>query len=116
MATASPARIRRCVRDLEYAVAQSPGILATRPDAKPTGSDDFTLDSFWDTAADATVMNNERFGILSSSRKFEAAESAEPLRIGTDVPVAPALPRARMRDSSRRIDRSMLVCGISVDQ
>lgn len=113
--TATPARIRRCIRESEFAVRQDPAILAVRPDARPAGGDDYTTESFFDLAAHAQVMTNERFSIMSAIRRGEAAESSEPLRIGRDVPLTPALPRAKMVDRTRGLDRSMLITGLAVD-
>lgn len=114
--TATIARIRRCIRDSQFAVAQDPTILATRPDAKPSGNDDFTIDSFFDSVSVAQVMTNERFAILSDQgRDNEAAESSTPLRIGIDVAIRPVLPKARMRDRTRGVDKAMLIKGLSID-
>jgi hypothetical protein len=116
MATATVARIRRCVRDSEYAVAQNLVILAARPDAKPTADDEFTIDSFFDLTAHAQSMLNEKFAVISSDRRNEAAECDVPLGIGSDIPVAPVLPNVRMIDSSRALDRVMLIKGLAVDR
>lgn len=115
MPTATPERIRRCNRDVAYAVAQDPTILAARPDAKPSGADNFTMDSFFDNVVHAQVMLNEKFGWLSGERRHEAAECAEPLHIGTDVSVTPTLPRVRMVDETSNLNRAMIVTGIAVD-
>jgi len=115
MATATTARIRRCNRESEFAVAQSPGLLAVRPDAKPAGSDNYTIDSFFDNVAHAQAMLTEKFTILAANRRSEAGETSTPLRIGFDVPVTPTLPSARMIDSEGGLDRTMLITGIAVD-
>lgn len=115
MATATTARIRRCNRETEFAVAQVPGLLAVRPDAKPAGSDSYTIDSFFDNVAHAQVMLNEKFAVLSANRRNEAGETSVPLRIGFDVPVTPALPYARMIDSEGALDKVMVIAGIAVD-
>ena len=115
MATATTARIRRCNRENEFAVAQTPGLLSIRPDAKPAGSDNYTIDSLFDNVAHAQVMLTEKFTILSSNRRSEAGETSTPLRIGFDVPIAPLLPTARMIDSEGALDRVMLITGIAVD-
>ena len=115
MTTATTARIRRCIRDSEYAVAQDPLMRADRPDAKPVGEDDFTIDSFFDETSHAQALLEEKFSVLSSSRRNEAAESADPLRIGTDIQVAPSLPFARMVDRSRGLDATLMIKGLSVN-
>lgn len=116
MATAKVERIRRCVRDSEYAVAQNLVILAARPDAKPAGEDEFTIDSMFDSAAHAQALLSEKFAILSSDRRNEAAESDAPLGIGTGIAVTPLLPRARMIDAERSVDRVMVIKGLAVDR
>ena len=116
MATATVERIRRCIRDSEYGIAQNLVVLAARPDAKPTGDDEFTLDSFFDLTAHAQAMTNEKFAIISSDRRNEAGECDVPLGIGTGIPVAPVLPQARMIDTSRALDRVMLIKGLAVDR
>jgi hypothetical protein len=97
-------------------VVQNPAVIAARPDARPAGRDDnFVVDSFFDKTQHAQVLLNERFAILSSIRLNEAAEAQEQLGVGTQIEVAPLLPRARMIDKSRGIDRSMLMKGLAVD-
>jgi hypothetical protein len=115
MATATPSRISRCSRDYSYATASNPAVLAARPDAKPQGGDEFTIDSFFDNVADAQVMLDEKFAVLASSRRNEAAETAVPLRVGTDIAIAPVLPKARMIDANRGVDAVLIIKGLSVD-
>jgi hypothetical protein len=115
MPTATPARIRRCNREAQFAVAQNVAVLAARPDARPVGGDSFTIDSFFSNVAHAQAMLTEKFTVLSSARRVEAAESATPLRLGIDVALSPTLPRARMVDSTRGLDRVMIVKSLAVD-
>jgi len=115
MATATTARIRRVIRATEFAVAQAPGILAARPDAKPQGGDDYTIDSFFRSTSVAQALLTEKFNVLSSNRSSEAAEAAEPMSIGIDVPIVPVLPRVQMIDATRSINKPMTMKGIAVD-
>ncbi len=115
MATATTARIRRCNRQEEFAIARNVAVLAARPDARPTREDNYTIESFFDSAAHAQAMLNEKFAFLSANRRHEAAECRVPLRIGVDVAVAPVMPRARMIDSARNLDATMVITGMAVD-
>lgn len=114
--TATPARIRRCNRPEVYAISQDPTLLAARPDAKPQGSDSFTVDSFFDSVEDAQALNSEKFSIISSLRRPEAAETAEPMTaVLTADGIAPKLPKARMIDVTRSVDAVLIIKGVSVD-
>jgi hypothetical protein len=114
--TATPARIRRCIRAEEFAQVTNPAVKAARPDARPQGRDEnFVVDSFFVSTAVAQKLLEERFAFQSSYRLDEAAETRVPLGIGTDIEVAPRLPYARMIDATRALDRPMLIAGIAVD-
>ena len=111
--TATPARIRRSIREADYARVMDGSVLVLHP----TASDGYSsvLDGFWDTLADAQVLLNERAGILMVPRRREAIETDSPLRIGQTLALAPALPKARVIDKDLEVDRTMIIKGLSVD-
>lgn len=116
MTTATTARIRRCNRPEVYAVSQNPALLAARPEAKPQGEDNFTIDSFFDDVADAQALLAEKFAILSSLRRSEAAETADQFGlIRTGSGIAPLLPKALMIDQSRGVNVVMTIKGMALD-
>lgn len=111
--TATPARIRLCVREAEYATASDAAVLAARPDAND--GYEAVIESFFDTVGDAQVMLNERFAFLKAVRTHEAAEADTPLTPGYGIAVAPVVPKARMVDQSRGIDVTIPIRGLAVD-
>lgn len=113
--TATIERIRRCNRDSLFAISQSLPVLAARPDAKPQNDDGFTRESLFDRVEDAQKLQDECFALLSSDRIGQAVETQKPMNIGSDIPVAPRLPRVRLIDKARNLDRTMIVSGAAVD-
>lgn len=113
--TATSARIRLCIRESEFATASDAAVLAARPDAKPNGSDDEAIPSFFNSTADAQIMLNERFAFQKSERGHEAAEADTPLSIGSGVAITPVLPKAKMVDVDRPLDQLMILRGMAVD-
>lgn len=113
--TATPARIRRCNRESAFAFAQSTAVQIARPDAKPIGEDTFTRESFFDYAEDAQLLETEAFAIRSSIRISQAVETQAPMDIGTAIPIAPKLPRVRLIDKARGLDRLFIISGLAID-
>lgn len=111
--TADPARIRRIRREAVYARFSDPAILA----AHPTAQDGFdqVRESFCDDVDDAQFFIDELADNIAVPRGHEAAEADTPLSIGKDVPIEPALPRARMVDKSIALDAEQTVKALSVD-
>jgi hypothetical protein len=113
MLTATSARIRRSIRENEYARATDIAVLAQRPDA----NDGYTREreGFCDTAADAQILLNELVGILMVDRFREAVETASPFKLGSTLPLTPTLPRARLVDKTTGFDRTMIIKGVAID-
>lgn len=111
---AEPARIRRLRREAEFARFVDPAVLVTSPQAQDGFQD--VRESFFSVVADAQFFLDELAdNALALVRKNEAAETAEPLRLGTDVPLEPVLPQVQMKDRLAGLDRAMIAKGISID-
>ena len=113
MLTATPARIRRSMRPVEYARVSNATILANRPEAQDGYAK--VIESFFDSVADAQVLLNERAVVLQADRSHEAIETVEAYRIGVNLTVVPNLPRARAIDQTNGFDKTMLIKGLAID-
>lgn len=111
--TATPERIRLCVRESEFATSSDAAVLAARGDA--VDGYDRAIFSFFDNTADAQLLLNERFAFQKTVRRHEAAEVAGFLSIGAGIPIAPTVPKARMIDDTRPMNRIMLIKGMAID-
>jgi hypothetical protein len=111
--TATPARIRRSIREAEYARTSNPAVLVARPGA----SDGFAQprEGFFDATADAQVLLDELAAQLTSNRVREAIETDTPFSLGQSLPLTPTIPRARAIDQSTGFDRTMFIKGVSID-
>lgn len=112
--TATPARIRRSIREAEYARSSSPAVLVQRPSA----SDGFAniREGFFDTTADQQVLLDELFAQLSANRVREAIETDAPFSLGQGLALTPQIPRVRCIDESQGFDRVMFIKGVSIDR
>lgn len=111
--TADPDRIRRIRREAVYARYSDPAILADFPTAQD--GYDQVRESFCSNVDDAQFFVDELAANVAVTRGHEAAETDTPLSIGRDVPIEPALPRARMVDRSVELDAEQTVKALSVD-
>ena len=111
--TATPARISRVIRDYAYATTKNPAVKALRSDA--IDGYDSPLDTYLSKTSQAQFFANERANVLQSFRRHEAAETENPMGIGTDIQVVPALPKARMVDPTSNLDRAMTITAIAID-
>lgn len=111
--TATPARIRRSIRAAEFARFTDNAVLARRPDAKDGYAS--VRETFWDDTDDAQVMVNELAAVLGAERMHEAFETSAQLDLGGSIALTPQLPRFRMLDRSRELDRVMTLKGMAKD-
>lgn len=111
--TALPARIRRVIRDCEFARVSNGSVLVQRPAA----NDGFASvrEGFFDSAADAQVLLNELATQLIADRRREAIETDSPFQLGAGVDLTPAIPTARCIDKSNGFDRVMTIKGVAID-
>lgn len=98
---ATPARI---------AISLNDGVLLSRVDATVKAndpgatSDDSEIESFFDTAADAQVLLDERFNWKSvGGRPHDQVEFDSTLGLGTTQAITPAAPTITITDASRNI-------------
>lgn len=110
---ATAARIARITREEIYVTVANDNLNVLRPDARD-GFDSITP-TFFDLAAHANIVNNERASFLMSARRIEAAELDELLTIGVDIQLAPTLPLIHMIDQTTGFDRIMILKGLSID-
>lgn len=114
MLTATPARIRRVSRESEFATESNAAVLVARTSARDGYSQ--PQEGFWDTAAQAQLILDERALVLMADRKREAVETTEPFKLGTaSLPLTPSLPRVRMIDQQSDFDRVMMIRGVAID-
>jgi hypothetical protein len=111
--TATPARIRRVRRESSFARYTNAAMLAIRGDAQDGYSS--VIEGFWDTAADAQVLLNERATVLGVERRREAIETETPFGLGSAIALTPRVPRVRAINRETEFDRIMLIKGVSID-
>jgi hypothetical protein len=74
-------------------------------------SEDTEIESFFDTAADAQVLLDERFNWRSvGGRPFEQIEFDTSLGLGTLIAITPAAPTVTISDAKRNINA--VVCKV----
>jgi hypothetical protein len=113
MITATPERIRRVIRESQFARVTNPAVLIQRGDAQDGYSRE--RESFFDSVDDAQQLLDEASVLLMATRSREAVEAAEPLQIGTTLPLSPTLPSVRLVNREVGFDRIMVIKGVSVD-
>lgn len=111
--TATPARIRRVIREAEFARVSNGAVLIARPSA----NDGFAQvrEGFFDSTADAQILLNELAAVVSVDRVREAIETDTPFQLGTTLVLTPAIPKARIIDPSNGLDKTGLIKGVAVD-
>lgn len=98
---ATPARIALSVSDGIVLAKATPQIKTDHPNAV---SDDSEIESFFDTAADAQVLLDERWAWKSAAgRPREQIELDSSFGLGTLVAVTPTLPTITITDEARAI-------------
>lgn len=94
--------------------AASDAIKAEHVDAQDVG--DGEIEMFFDNPADAQIMLNERFAILSRVDPVHIGiEVEESLRIGDAIAITPAVPRMRVIDAERGVDEIVRVRAFAHD-
>lgn len=111
--TATPARIRRSIREAEYARTSDIAVLTRRPAANDGYSQ--IIEGFFDNTADAQILLNERAGQLTANRVREAIETDTPFSLGIGLPLWPQIPRANAIDQSTGFNKIMFVRGVAID-
>lgn len=101
--TATPADVARYTQDGFVLTAEDPAIKAAFGDAQDGG--DREIEMFFDTVADAQLMLDERFALLSQASPIhEGIEVEESLGLGSDIPIAPVVPAVTVVDDTRAIN------------
>lgn len=107
--TALPADIAKYTNDgivVTTNAATGAAIKLAHPDAKDLG--DVEIEMFFTSDANALVMLNEKFGLMSVIDPLhEGIEVVEALGLGTTIPIAPTVPSFRAIDDSRSIDKTV---------
>ena len=111
--TATPARIRRSVREFEYARVSNSAILIQNPDAVDGYQN--VRRTFFDDVDDAQVLLTELSNVIMAHRIHVGVESEVPMGIGTTIAVTPVLPRARVVDRSSDLDKTCMIKGVAID-
>lgn len=101
---ALPADIAKFTSDGVLITISDASILTNHPEAYDQA--DQEIEMFFDSAADATILLQERFDILSQlSPEHEAVVVDESLLLGSDVAVTPTIPCFRAVDEDRDLDK-----------
>ena len=96
---ASPARIALSLNDGVVLSKADPAIKTTHPNAV---GEEQEIESFFDTAADAQVLLDERWAYKSvAGRPHEQIEVNSSFGLGTQVALTPAVPRITLTDEDR---------------
>jgi hypothetical protein len=111
--TATPDRIRRSIREAEYARVSDPAVLIARPAAQDGFAN--VREGFFDNVADAQILMDELAGELMQNRYREAIETDTPFRLGQDLPLTPEIPRVLAIDQSTGFAQLMFIKGVSID-
>ena len=99
---AKPADIARITSDGVVLTREDLSLRANNPDALSSRGE---IESFFDDAADAQVLLDERFALLSRvSALHEAIDVADDFGLGTTIAYAPNVPCFRIIDAERKID------------
>jgi hypothetical protein len=89
-------------------------IAAMHPDARDTGTGE--LEMFFDNAADAQVLLDEKFSYLSKvNPPHEMIEVEDSMGFGTTIALTPAVPSVRIVDPGQRLDVVVRVRAYSQD-
>lgn len=110
---ATPARIARVLREYAYATIENQSVKDARPDAVDGYNQ--VQDTYVSRQSQAQIFAEERAAVLQTYRRHEAIETENPMGIGTDIQVVPALPKARVVDKSSLLDRPMTIVAIAID-
>jgi hypothetical protein len=101
---AAPADIGKFTSDGVVITASDSAIKTNHPEAEDQA--DQEIEMFFDTAADAQVLLDERFAILSQLLpEHEAAVVDESLALGSAILITPTVPCFRVIDEDREIDK-----------
>lgn len=101
--TALPADVAKYTRDGLVVTSQNLGLKAAHREAVDRGSEE--IEMFFDTAADAQAMLDEKLTLLSKVNPLhEGVEVDETLAIGVTIPISPVVPNFRFIDEDREID------------
>ena len=100
---ALPADIARFTNDGVVLTNEDLALRAAHPDAKDTGGGE--VETFFDYAADAQVLLDERWGILSRvSAVHEGIEIEDSAGLGDAIPYTPNVPCFTIIDAERDIE------------
>ena len=103
---ATPADIAKYTTDGIVLTASNPAIQTAHPEAEDLGDD--IIETFFQNSADALVVLNERFGILSAINGLhEAVVVEESLGLGSTIAITPTTPCFRVVDEERQIDTTL---------
>ena len=101
---ASPADVARFTSDGVVLTVEDLAIRANNPDAKGTGQGE--VEMFFDDAADAQIVLDERFALLSRvSALHEGIEVRDDMGLGDDIPYTPNVPCFTIIDDTRSINK-----------
>jgi hypothetical protein len=102
--TATPADIAKFTSDGVALTREDLAIRDNHPDARDDATGE--LEMFFDNPADAQLVLNERFDLLSQiSALHEGIEINEDFGFGSTVPLAPQVPAFRILDEKRSLDK-----------
>lgn len=103
---ASASDIAKFTTDGIVVTSSNSAILTAHPEAVDQGDD--VIEMFFDNAADALVVLNERFGLLSQiNGAHEAVVVEESLGLGSTISVTSITPSFRVIDEERMLDTTL---------
>lgn len=103
---ATPTDIAKYTNDGVVVTSANAAILTAHSEAEDRGED--VIEMFFESAADALTVLNERFGLLSQINGLhEAAVVDEALGLGSSILITPTTPCFRVIDESRGIDTTL---------
>ena len=101
--TATPADVARFTSDGVVLTREDLNLRSSQPDAKDTGQGE--VEMFFDSAADAQLVLNERWQLLSRvSAVHEGIEVRDDIGLGTTIPYTPNVPCFTIIDETRDIE------------